>query len=100
MCTIASDKKFRAYGLIANICIHCPIQLTVPNFLDIDMQWMIIRVMFSNLHWLFAILDLDMARLLYVLQEKTLNCTWSCSKVNKGFFQKKKCHCSQNFTLI
>lgn len=33
--------------------------------------------MFSNLQWLFAILDLHMASLLYVLQEETLNGTWS-----------------------
>lgn len=45
------------------------------KFLNSDMQWMIIGVMFSNLQWHFAILDLHMASLLYVLQEETLNGT-------------------------
>lgn len=75
MCTIASDKKFRAYGLQAAACIHRLVQLTMPKFLNSDMQWMIIRVMFSNLQWHCAIIDLHMASLLYVLQEETLNCT-------------------------
>ena len=84
VCAIASNEKFCAYGLLTAICIHCPVQLAMPNFLNSDVQWVIVRVMFSNLQCHFPIIDPHPARLLYVLQEETLNCTWRCRHPKKS----------------